>query len=57
MTYINDIMSYPIEIMQNGINSLEMVIVDIVLDDLNGINDDGVAFRRRKGKLNIEILQ
>lgn len=43
--------------MKNGVNGLEIVIVDNVLNDINGSNDDSVAFRRRKGNPNIEILQ
>ena len=43
--------------MKNGANGLEIVIVDIVLDEINGIDDDGVAFRRCKGYSNTEILQ
>jgi hypothetical protein len=35
--------------MKNGVNGLEIVIVDIVLDDINGVDDDDVAFRRLKG--------
>ena len=50
-------MSCQMESMKNGVNGLEIVIVDIVLYDINGINDDGVTFRRRKGYPTIEILR
>jgi hypothetical protein len=39
MTSINDIMHYHKDAMKNGGNDLEIVIVDIVLDDINGVDD------------------
>jgi hypothetical protein len=44
-------MFYHIDAMRNGVNGLEIVFVDIVLDNINGVDDDGVAFRRLTGVL------
>ena len=40
-----------IDNMQNGVNGFEIIFVDIVLDNINGVDNDGVAFRRLKGVL------
>ena len=45
------------EAMKIGVNGLKIVIVDIVLNDINGVDDDGVVFRRLQGVSMIKLLQ
>jgi hypothetical protein len=36
---INDVIEYQLEVLLKGVNTIDIVIVDILLDDINGVAD------------------
>ena len=40
----NDIIEYQLALLLKGVNTIEIVIVDIVLNDINGVDNGAGAF-------------